>query len=166
LQSVGAGDGSGNRHLSVAPAKYVAFTAVQIPGAALEPLTQLSHVGDRRPPAIAVTNLAAQVSNQIHPSSFNGQSRVPDLRHVPNLIAVELHHVHIVRRHVLAGGCARTTLSGNGLLRRRHQQKRFPVRCRWRTYVRERLSLSGEGRTRLTVLSGSVLALPRFARLE
>jgi hypothetical protein len=37
---------------------------------------------------------------------------VPDLRHVPDFLAVELHHVHIVRRYVLASRWAGATLPG------------------------------------------------------
>src|SRR5580698_4671280 len=46
------------------------------------------------------------------PELLHGPSRMPDLRHMPDLLAVELHHVHIVRLHALAGRWAGATLSG------------------------------------------------------
>src|SRR5262249_38516710 len=37
------------------------------------------------------------------------QAGVPDLRHVPDFVSVEVHNVHVVGFHALAGGWARTT---------------------------------------------------------
>src|SRR5437867_1488686 len=42
---------------------------------------------------------------------FHGQSSMPDLRHVPNLLTLEIHHIHIVCLHALASWWAGATLA-------------------------------------------------------
>src|SRR5206468_8163777 len=42
---------------------------------------------------------------------LHGQSSMPDLRHVPDLLTVKIHHIHIVRLHTLARWWARATLA-------------------------------------------------------
>src|SRR5258705_13259418 len=47
------------------------------------------------------------------PSQFlQSHTRMPDLRHVADLVASELHYVDIVRRRLLAGRLTRTTGTG------------------------------------------------------
>ena len=51
--------------------------------------------------------------NGLDPSElFHGQSSMPDLRHVPDLLTVKIHHVHIVCLHTLASWWAGATLTG------------------------------------------------------
>src|SRR4029450_5604926 len=45
---------------------------------------------------------------------FHRQPRVPDLCHMADLVAVKIHHVHIVRLHAFAGWWARAALAGVG----------------------------------------------------
>lgn len=48
----------------------------------------------------------------LHPSKlFQGNAVIPDLGHVANPIAVELHHIHVVGFHLFARRRDRTTVS-------------------------------------------------------
>src|SRR5467141_825380 len=46
------------------------------------------------------------------PELLHGQARMPDLRHVPDLVAVEVHHVHVVRFRALSGRGAGAAVAG------------------------------------------------------
>src|SRR6266446_5560682 len=114
---------------------------------------------------------------------------MPDLRHVPDLVTVKLHHIHIVCFHTLAGwwtGATVTSMStgedavrtdapallirGKGLqvissVRNKRQQTLHPVRVLLQVpYVRKRLGLRRKRRIRLAVLLAPLPALPRLAR--
>src|SRR4030095_181400 len=51
------------------------------------------------------SHAAEPQSRRLHPSKLlEADTVVPDLRHVTNLVAVELHHIHVVRLDALSGG--------------------------------------------------------------
>src|SRR5712691_9057371 len=111
---------------------------------------------------------------------------MPDLRHVPDLVTVKLHHIHIVCPHTLArwwAGATRASMrtredavrrdalpliiSAKGLrfispANNEHQQTLHPVRVLMhRPHVSERLGLRRKRSIRLTVLFASLPSFPR-----
>src|SRR5277367_6611965 len=125
------------------------------------------------------------------PELFHGPSCMPDLRHVPDLLAVELHHVYIVRLEALAGRWAGTTRSGMSAgedsvstdvlpfviggerlhlvspVENGRQQPLHPFCVLLQgPCVRERFGLRGERRIRVAVLLASLPSFPGFAGFE
>src|SRR5438309_1966252 len=111
---------------------------------------------------------------------------MPDLRHVPDLLTIKIHHIHIICLHTLASWGAGTTLasmraredavctdalplsiSAKGLqfiasVRHKCQQTLHPVRVLLQVlHASKRLSLRRKSRIRCAVRFAS---LPSFAR--
>jgi hypothetical protein len=124
------------------------------------------------------------------PEFLHGESSMPNLRHVPDLIPVELHHIHIVCLHPLAGWWTGATLAsmhtredavrtdtlaliirGKGLefiasVRDKRQQALHPVCLLLQgPHVSKRLSLCRKRRIRLTVLIASFPSFPSLTVL-
>src|ERR1700735_2107319 len=125
------------------------------------------------------------------PELLHGPSRMPDLRHMLDLLAVELHHVHIVRLHALAGRWAGAAWSGMSAgedavgtdvlpfviggerlhlvssVGNRRQQPLHPFGILLQgPCVSERFGLRRERRTRVAVLLASLPSFPGFAGFE
>src|SRR5262245_10261783 len=128
----------------------------------------------------------------LEPSEFlHGPSCMPDFRHVPDLLPVKIHHIHIVCLHTLARGRTGATLSrmraredpiGTDALpllicakgfqfiasvRDKGQQTLHPVRVLLQgLHASQRLSLGSKRRIRGAVRLASLPSFPRFAGLE
>src|SRR5215510_3695800 len=141
---------------------------------------------------IRTSSLSPFFVHALDPSELlHGQSCMPNLRHVPDLLPVKIHHIHIVCLYMLARwgtGATLARMRGRedpvrtdalpllirakrlqviASVRHKGQQTLHPVRVLLQgLHVSKRLSLGRKRRIRCAVCLASLPSFARFASLE